>query len=75
MAIKFEKIKPGMVLYDVRRATGWTRFKWNTWPVYIKEVNSEKREVLASWNSNKPEWMTEHRVTKYRAKMPKQEYK
>lgn len=72
MTIKFEKIKPGMTLWDVRKSTGLSRFhgKYQSWPVYIKEVNEEKREVLASWNGNRAEWMTERRVTRYRAKRP-----
>jgi hypothetical protein len=68
--IKFEKIKAGMKLYDVRKNTGSTRNKWNIWPVFVKEVNSKNRMVLASWNHNPPEWMSEGRVTKYRAKKP-----
>lgn len=70
MAIKFEKIKPGMTLYDVRRNTGFGRHKWNTWPVYIKEVDAENRTVIASWNGNAYIKMHEGRVTKYRAKRP-----
>lgn len=75
MAIKFEKIKPGMVLYDVRKATGLQRYnvKWSTWHVCVVEVNADRREVLASWNSNPPEWMSERRITKFRANKPNQE--
>ena len=75
MAIKFEKIKEGMTLYDVRKNTGMTRNKWSIWPVRVIEVNTEKRMVLASWNHNKEEWMTERRITGYRAKTPEQTYK
>ena len=70
MAIKFGKIKQGMTLYDVRKNTGMTRNKWSTWPVKVLKVDEEERKVLASWNGNKPEWMTENRITKYRAKRP-----
>ena len=70
MAIKFEKIQPGMLLYDVRKNTGYGGNKWNTWPVRIISVDAEKRCVTASWNSNPPERMSERRVTKYRAKEP-----
>ena len=73
MAIKFEKIQPGMTLWDVRRNTGLSRDKWNCGPVYVKEVDLEKRKVLASWNSNPAEWMHERRVCKYRANRPKEE--
>lgn len=73
MAIKFEKIKEGMTLYDVRKATGLQKFnsKFSIWPVHVKEVDSENRRVLASWNNNKNEWMSEQLITKYRAKKPK----
>lgn len=72
MAIKFEKIEPGMTLWDVRRTSGLQKFngKWSCWPVYVKEVDSEKRQVLASWNGNSARWMTERQVTKFRAKKP-----
>lgn len=70
--IKFEKIQPGAILWDVRKSTGWSRYKWDFWPVYIQEVDGEKRRVLASWNYNKPEWMYEQRVTKLRANRPAQ---
>lgn len=67
MAIKFEKIKPGMTLWDVRKNTGYGRNKWNNFPVYIQSVNSEDRTVEASWNRNKLETMREGRVCRYRA--------
>lgn len=72
MTIKFEKINPGMMLWDVRKSTGLSRLhgKYQSWPVYIKEVDGEKREVLASWGGNRAEWMSERRVTKFRAKRP-----
>ena len=72
MAIKFEKIKPGMTLYDVRKNTGLTahRSPLNVWPVEIVKVDTEQRRVWASWNGNSPLWIWENRVTKYRAKRP-----
>lgn len=71
--IKFEKITPGMQLWDVRKATGYQAYKrkWDIWGVKVIEVDAEKRRALVSWNSNKAEWMPEHRVTQYRAKQPK----
>jgi hypothetical protein len=70
MAIKFEKIYVGMVLWDVRRNRGYGSHKWNTWPVCVKEVDSDNRKVLASWNGNAQVWMAEKRITNYRAKRP-----
>jgi hypothetical protein len=72
MAIKFENIKPGMTLWDVRKATGFrlSRKEMNYWPVFVSEVDQEKRTVLASWNGNRSQTMNESQVTKYRAKRP-----
>jgi len=70
MAFKFEKIEAGMKLYDVRKNTGMSSNKWSTYPVQVIEVDIERRCVLASWNHNPPEWMSEKRITKYRAKKP-----
>jgi len=75
MAIKFEKIKEGMTLYDVRKNTGMSRNKWSVWTVKVIEVNTEERKALISWNTNKPEWMQENRVTKYRARRPENKNK
>ena len=70
MGIKFEKIKQGMRLYDVKKNTGITRNKWNIWPVDIISINQEKRTVVASWNGNKERMMTENAAIKLRAKAP-----
>jgi len=66
------KLVPGMIVYDVRRATGYAALnrKWSTWPVVIKEVDEEKGLVLASWNHNAPEWFRENIWSKWRLKRP-----
>lgn len=66
------KLKPGMTVYSVKRATGNAIFycKWQTWSVYIKEVDIGGNRVLASWNGNKPEWYTEYTWKKWRMKRP-----
>lgn len=72
--IKFEKIIPGMTLYDVRpsklRLMHGTNRKWSVWPVHVIEVNTERRRVLASWNMNPATWIFERQVCKYRLKRP-----
>ena len=56
MAIKFEKIQPGMVLADVHRERSVMR-PLGLWYVRIISVDAEKRTALVSWNSNPPkEW-------------------
>ena len=64
-----------MVLYDVRKNTGMSPNKWSTWNVRVAKVDPEKRKVLASWNGNPYEWMSEGRITKYRARKPAYETK
>lgn len=66
------KLKPEMVVYDVKRATGrniWNG-KWRTWTVKIIEIDAENEKVYASWNSNKPEWYMKHIWSKWRIKRP-----
>lgn len=65
--MKFEKIKPGMRLYDVRR---FHNGEWEWWPVIVKEVDAEKRRIFASWNYNAPHWMYERTTDKLRGKLP-----
>jgi len=74
MAIKFEKIQPGMALWDVKRNTGLARFrgKYSCWPVEVKEVDLEKRRVLILWNGNPERWSPECNVTKFRIKRPEE---
>ena len=69
VVVKFEKIKTGMTLYDVKKSKHFGT-KWDIWLVQVKEVDEENRKVLASWNNNPTEWMTERRITQYRIKRP-----
>jgi len=72
--MKLEKLKPGMVIYDVRKRTGLSYFRgggaYDIWSVYVKEIDLEKREALVSWNSNPPTWVSEKQLSKYRLKKP-----
>ena len=72
MAIKFEKLQEGMTIWDVRpnKRSGFCGGKWSTWPVKIISVNNEERTVIASWNCNSPQVMSESRVCRFRAKKP-----
>ena len=40
------------------------------WPVYVKQVDEEKRMVLASWNGNPPQWWGEQNWKKWRKTKP-----
>lgn len=66
MAIKFEKIKPGMCLYDRHKyKMGNTTLRsLGEWDVRIIEVDSAQRRALVSWNSNSPEWYHERDLTR-----------
>lgn len=63
--MKFEKIKPGMVLYDRHKyKMGNTHMRSiGEWPVRIIEVNSENRKALVSWNGNAPTWYWESQLS------------
>lgn len=56
MAIKFEKIQPGMTLYDRHRerAGNTTMTRLGEWRVIIVSVDAATRTAVASWNGNAP---------------------
>lgn len=66
MAIKFEKIKPGMKLYDrhKRRMGNTTLRTLGEWGVYVVSVDQEKRSATVRWNGNSEERWSEHRLVK-----------
>jgi hypothetical protein len=66
------KLKPGMKVYEVKRATGFNVFnsKWQTWTIIIEEVDAENEKVKASWNSNRSEWFYKNQWSKWRLKIP-----
>lgn len=54
MAIKFEKIQTGMILYDCHsyRMGNTTLRSLGTWSVKIISVDRERRNAIVSWNGN-----------------------
>lgn len=66
MAIKFEKIQPGMTLYDrhSHRMGNTTMKTIGEWPVRIISVDAEKRGAMASWNGNPARWYSERDLRK-----------
>jgi hypothetical protein len=54
MAIKFEKIEPGMILLDIHRQKmgNTTMSELGLWKVQVISVDREKRTAEVSWNSN-----------------------
>jgi hypothetical protein len=69
--MKFEKLKPGMVIWDVHSYTmGHTKVRSvGCWAVKIVEVH-EDRSITASWNGNQPKRIVERHWRKFRAKKP-----
>lgn len=57
MAIKFEKIEPGMGLLDIHRErVGNTTIReWGLWKVKVISVDRPARTAVVSWNNNRHE--------------------
>lgn len=70
--MKFEKLKPGMTVYDVHsyRMGNTTMRTLGTWRVRIHSVDAEKRSCMASWNGNAPQRFPEHAIKKWKEKEP-----
>lgn len=70
--MKFEKIKEGMILYDVHsyKMGNTTIRSLGIWEVKILEINRENRTALASWNGNPPKTYGESSLKKLKAKRP-----
>lgn len=66
MAIKFEKIEPGMRLLDVHseKMGNTTMRQLGLWHVMVVSVDKEKRSAVVSWNGNRPEVWYEHELKK-----------
>ena len=71
--MKFEKLKPGMVVYDVgrQRLGNTTMYTVAVWSVKIISVDAEKRTVEASWNYNPAHTYSDRDYKKWRAVAPK----
>lgn len=54
MAVKFEKIEPGMTLLDIHREKmgNTTMSEWGIWKVRVISIDREQRTAVVSWNSN-----------------------
>lgn len=60
-----------MTVYRVKASTGLSRFngKWQTWTMWIKEINEETEQVLASGYAGE-QWYSKHEWAKWRLKRP-----
>jgi hypothetical protein len=70
--IKFEKIKPGMVLLDIRRerAGNTTMTRLGKWTVKIVSVDEATRSAHVIWNGNREGRWSEGRLRKLYIKEP-----
>lgn len=70
--MKFDKIKPGMTLYDVHHyRMGNTRMRsLGVWQVLVHTVNADQRMAIVSWNGNPAEVYYEHELEKLKAERP-----
>lgn len=73
MAIKFEKIKPGMELFDVHRnRMGNTTISGLVcWKVRIIKVDADGRRARVSWNGNRSEWWPARKLQRLYTTPPK----
>lgn len=72
MAIRFERIKPGDVLYDVHsEIMGNTTMRGvGVWEVQVVSVDEQNRFAMVRWNWNPPQKWYERRLCRLRAKKP-----
>lgn len=70
--MKFEKLKPGMVVYDVHRHKlgNTTMSTVGVWKIRIVSVDHEAKRVTASWNGNAAKTFYYWEVEKWREKEP-----
>lgn len=78
MTIKFEKIKPGMILYDVQRnkraKIGITGNRWDVEPVYVESICFETRTAVVRWGGKQLSKVTERTITRCRGSNVKQNH-
>ena len=72
MAIKFDKITPGMVLFDIHRerASNTMMTRLGCWEVRVISVDAERRTARVSWNGNREETWYAVRLQRLFAKKP-----
>lgn len=67
-----KKLKPGMTVYEVNRATGLSKVlgqKWTASTIHIKEIDEENERVLA-YGYGQVRWWHKNEWSKWRLKGP-----
>ena len=69
-----KKLKPGMTVYEVKRATGLYKFnsKWEWWYIDIKEIDEENERVLATRSGTVESWYYKPQWSKWRMNRPEE---
>jgi hypothetical protein len=73
MAIKWQTVKAGDVLYDARRTKmgNTTMSTLSVWEVRIIEIDHAAGAALVSWNGNPPKRYSSREVVRLRRSKPK----
>jgi len=73
VAIKFEKLQPGMVLYDRHRERmgNTTMSRMGEWRVRVISIDAERRQAVVSWNGSPPKVWYERQLCRLSAKSAK----
>lgn len=73
MAIKFDKITPGMELLDIHREKmgNTTMSEWGLWKVRVISVDPSTRTAVVSWNNNRPQTWARNRLERLYTKPTK----
>lgn len=72
MSIKFEKLKPGMTVYDNGFSLSPMGRRPATWRVRIESIDESGLGVVASWNTNPARWYGRRQAEKWSAKPRKE---
>jgi len=68
MAVKFETVQAGELLYDCHKTRVANRSTMGTWRVKVVSIDPEKQTAMCSWNGNPTELYTKRRLEKLRRK-------
>lgn len=73
MSVRFDTVRAGDVLYDVRREPmGHVKMsRWGWYRVEVESVDHEKGEAMCSWNGNPATRYSRLRLQKLRRSIPK----
>ena len=73
MAVSFDRVYAGDVLYDVKRQKigNTTMSHWVWWEVRIISIDHAKRKAVVSWNGNAPKEYCASDVARLYRSVPK----